>query len=79
MGVIMDTAEQQKEAINLAMKIDTGTIDIDSVLDCLDKNPSLEMKLVQFWMNFNVMTKSALTRLAYEKARRHLKRCLEVS
>lgn len=75
----MLTYEQQKEAVNLAMKIETGTIDMDNVLDVFKDNPDLALNVVDFWWSFNKMTRNAINLLTYHKCRRHLEKCLEVS
>ena len=71
----MLTHEQAKEAVNLAMKIETGCIDFDHLLDVLAKQPQMTEDLITFWMQFNTMTRSAIKVLVYEKCRRHLEKC----
>lgn len=75
----MLTVEQQKEAVNLAMKIETGTIDMDNVLDVFKNNRQLAFDVVSFWWSFNKMTRNAIDILSYHKCRQHLEKCLEVS
>ena len=58
------TKEMQADAINLAMAIDTGTIDYDFVLDTLKKeNKEGSRTLIIFWYRFNEMTKSVVDKL----------------
>ena len=58
------TKEMQADAINLAMAIDTGTIDLDHVLSVLKQEDQEGVStLVLFWYRFNDMTKSAVDRL----------------
>lgn len=71
----MLTAEQMREAVTLAMKIEIGDINYNYVLDTLRCNPSLATDLVYFWMTFNSMTRNAVQTLVTEKCRLHLEAC----
>jgi hypothetical protein len=74
----MLTYNQQKEAINLAMQIECGTADFDYILDKMHNNQLYGINLLDFWMNFNRMTRNAIKELTYYKCRKHLEKCLEV-
>ena len=65
-------------AINIAMKIETGTIDYDYVIDVLGTMPDSEF-VILFWQNFNDMTRNALNLLYTYAARKYLENCWEIS
>lgn len=79
MGDFMLTYEQQKEAVTLAMQIETGTADLDKILNDFQTYPNLANNLVHFWWFFNDMTRNAIAILVDYKSRKHLERCLKVS
>lgn len=74
----MLTYEEQKDAVNLAFQIETGTIDYVDVLKNLaaDKNRALD--IVDFWYSFNAMTQNALNTLSYFKRRYDLEKCFNL-
>jgi hypothetical protein len=69
--------EQQKEAVNMAMQIETGTADLDYILNRIASNHVYGVNLLEFWMNFNQMTRNAIKQLTYHKCRLHLEKCME--
>ena len=69
--------DMKAQAINIAMGIETGTIDFDYVIHILETMPNSEYLLL-FWDNFNDMTKNALARLYDYSARKHLEKCYEI-
>ena len=69
--------EMKAQAINIAMGIETGTIDYDYVLHILETSPDSHF-IVLFWDNFNDMTKNALNILYDYAARKHLEKCWEI-
>ena len=69
--------EMKAQAINIAMGIETGTIDYDYVLHILGTAPDSHF-IVLFWANFNDMTRNALDRLYDYAARKHLEKCWEI-
>ena len=75
----MLTYDAQKNAVILAMKIDTGTINYDDVLNIIEKNKLYGTDIIRFWFCFNAMTRNALRRLVNYKLVKHLEKCLEVS
>lgn len=78
------TKEMKANAINLAMAIDTGTIDIDHVLEVLKtEDKEACSTIVLFWMRFNDMTRSAVDRL-FDYAKRkeninYLEKCFNLN
>lgn len=74
----MLTIDQMREAVNLAMKIETGTIDCSCVLDVLRSNPYFANDLVYFWITFDEMTRNAFQTLVYEGCRQHCEKCLQM-
>ena len=68
--------DMKASAINIAMGIETGTIDYDYVIDILGTMPDSKY-LILFWHNFNDMTRNALNLLYTYAARKHLEICWE--
>ncbi|MCM1338775.1 MAG: hypothetical protein NC191_03795 [Muribaculaceae bacterium] len=75
----MLTYEQQKEAVTLAMQVETGTADFDKILNDIQTDQNYGTELVHFWWFFNNMTRNAVRRLVHYKLSSQLEKCLAVS
>lgn len=69
--------EEQRIAVNLAMGIECGTIDIQEVLNILQKDREVTTGIVYFWYHFNDMTRRALYMVSDYKVRQCLEKCYE--
>ena len=74
----MLTRDQACMAVNLAMQIEMRAVDFDFILETLSEDPEATSELVEFWLQFNDMTRNALSVLIIEKGRRHLERCWQI-
>ena len=75
----MNDKDTIAKAINIAMAIETGTIDYDFVLQTIYENPSESELLILFWLTFNEMTINAVKELETYKTRIFLENCLAKS
>lgn len=75
----MLTKEQQCQAINLAMQIETGTANYDEILKQFENYPNLALNLVTFWQDFDDMTRNAIKTLVNYKCVKHLNKCWELN
>ena len=69
--------EMKAGLLNLAMQIETGTIDFDNVIHYMNECEEFAITLVIFLSRFNDMTRNALDRLYDYSARKHLEICWE--
>lgn len=74
----MLTYDEQKEAVNLAMQIETGTVDYLEVCKKFAKDKQKALDIVAFWFAFNAMTQNALNLLCYFKKRYDLGKCFNL-
>lgn len=70
--------ETQAKLINLAMAIETETVDYDFVLKVLSDNSGESKYLLYFLLKFNEMTRNAVNKLYDYKARKHLETCWRI-
>lgn len=71
------TEDEKRMAVDLAMKIDIGEVPISLVIETFDRCPMSAAVIMDFWLNFNDMTKSVAEQVGYEKCRKHLENCYE--
>lgn len=70
--------EQKRNAVALAMKIETGEIAPGTVLKVFEDFPNLAKNLIEFWLGFNEMTVNVVEILTIDKCREFLERCYKL-
>ena len=70
--------EMKAGFLNLAMKIETGTIDYDEVISYMNECEEFAFMLALFLSRFNDMTRRAMDLLYDYATRKHLEKCWEL-
>jgi len=71
----MITEEEKRMLVTLAMRIDIGEMPAFIVVEVFDKNPVSAAEIINFWYEFNDMTRRVADYVGYEKCRKHLEKC----
>lgn len=70
--------EAKALAIKLAMEIECDDRNVEEVLDCMCSNKDVAEALINFWLNCNDMTRSALYKVTKLQTIRDLESCLNL-
>lgn len=73
------TKEEQEVAMQVAMDIENGIIQYDTVLNQFAGDKIGSAPLIHFWYNACEMTRQLVENLYMYKARKHLEKCLRWS
>lgn len=71
----MITEEKKRLLVILAMRIDIGEMPASIVIEVFDKNPISAAEIIDFWYEFNDMTRRVADYVGYEKCRMYLEKC----
>ena len=74
----MITEEEKRMLVTLAMRIDIGEMPAFIVVEVFDKNPISAAQIIDFWYEFNDMTRRVADYVGYEKCRKHLEKCYKI-
>lgn len=67
--------EEQAIAMSLAMHIEQGIVQYDTVLKCFEDDKEGALPIIYFWYNACDMTRQLLDNLIIYKSQKHLERC----
>lgn len=70
--------EEQCIAVNLAMGIECGTVNVDDVARIFQNDPVKAGQIAMFWYYFNDMTRNAFNLVSTQQYRNHLEKCLSI-
>lgn len=67
--------ETKKVAVNLAMTIECGVYTPQQIISIVNDYPDVMVDFIDFWQEFNDMTRNAAQIVINEKCRNHITNC----
>lgn len=70
------TKNQKCLALNLAMQVECGLVEPRKVIKAFNSDPLIARSIIDFWKEFDSMTRNALSIVIDYVQREHLENCL---